>query len=189
MSIDRCISNHDTVRLHSVGRPDVVFFNIVCKIIFQNGSVKRADNLNIQIGCLFQYILYLSAIFPDDTDIVAACFAVPVFFHVQRSEFSKTIGREKNLVCTVVGHHNFRPVYHRRKNKVQLMLTQRKCSAIFCYKPVLCKIRPEKAVHHGKCLSCGNYSGVWIYFQKVINIGRMIGLHMLDDQIVWLPVT
>ena len=91
MSVYGCIGDHYTFTLYFVGRPDIVFFQIMSKVLGKDRSVKRADRLNIQGCCYFEKLLYLRTVFSNDSDIVAACFAVPVLFYIKSSEFTESI--------------------------------------------------------------------------------------------------
>ena len=53
--------------------------------------MKRTDCLDIQSCGSFQKLLNLCTVFSNDSDIVTASFAVPVFFYVKCSEFTETV--------------------------------------------------------------------------------------------------
>ena len=91
------------------------------KILGEDRSVERADSLNIQSCCHFQKSLYLCSIFTNDTDKISSRFVIPVFFYIQRTEFTKSICGKQNLISTVIGYHNFRPMYHGCGNEGQVM--------------------------------------------------------------------
>ena len=58
------------------------------KIFGKDRSVKRADGLDIKSCCCLEKLLYLRTVFSDDSYIVATCFAVPVLFYIESSEFA-----------------------------------------------------------------------------------------------------
>ena len=61
------------------------------KILCKNRSVERADSLDIQSCCCFEKLLYLRAIFSDDSDVITACFVVPILFYIKSSEFAEAV--------------------------------------------------------------------------------------------------
>ena len=94
------------------------------QILLQDGAVKRADGLNIQIGRFLQYRLHLSAVFSYDSDVVAAGFIIPGLFHIQCAEFSEGVGGKQNLFRAFIGEHDLRPVNHGCADKVKNMAAQ-----------------------------------------------------------------
>ena len=74
--------------------------------------MQRTDGLNIQVACFFEQSLNLHTVFPDNAEIIAACFTCPVLLCIKSTEFAESIGREKNLVTGVISDNDFRPVYH-----------------------------------------------------------------------------
>ena len=80
-------------------------------------------------------------------------------------------------------------MYHGCGNERKLMLSERKgVSFLYNDLPVLI-IRAEKLLHHHKCFCRGNNLGILIYLHKISDIGRVIRLHMLDDQVIRLAGT
>ena len=61
-------------------------------------SVERADGLDIKSCCCLEKLLYLRTVFSNDSDIVATCFAVPVLFYIERSEFAEAVCGKQNLI-------------------------------------------------------------------------------------------
>ena len=78
-----------------------------------------ADCLDFDAGEFFQDVLHLHAIFSDDVDVVASCFAHPVFAEFSgKSECAERIGGEQNLFGFFVAEQNFGPVDHRGCDKL-----------------------------------------------------------------------
>ena len=50
------------------------------------------------------------------------------------------------------------------------------------------QVKLEKVVDHVEGLRGSDYSGIGIYLQKIGDIGCVVRLHVLDDQIIRLPV-
>ena len=142
------------------------------QILCKNRSMQWADYLNIQCCCNLQKILNLCSVFSNNSDIVTACFAIPVFLYIKRSELTESIRREKNLILAIVCYHYLRPMYHRCKYKCKLMFSKCQCIFILHFQLVLvCKFQvTEKVSDHCKCLCISNHLCIRIYFQKFLNI-------------------
>lgn len=104
--------------------------------------MERAYDRDVEPGGFLEQRLHGSAVFSDDAEIVSSRFARPVLVRVERAELAKRIRREEDLVFCVVSHHDFRPVNHRRKDEIQLMLAERECVAVFDGKRILMKSPP-----------------------------------------------
>ena len=85
------ISDHNSFGFCFVGRPCVVKSKVISQIFFQNRSVQRANRLNIQPCRFLQKVLYLSAVFSYDSDIITTSFACPVIIIFYYSKFTKCI--------------------------------------------------------------------------------------------------
>ena len=155
------------------------------KILGEDRSVERADSLNIQSCCYFKKFLYLRAVFSNDSDIVATCFAVPVLFHIKGSELTESVCGKQNFICAVICDHNLRPVYHRCKYKSKDMFSKCQAVAVGYYVFLSFQIHStEEVLHHGKCLSVSNNGCIRICFHEVFNICGMVRLHMLYNKII-----
>ena len=128
--------------------------------------------------------MYLHAVFAHNADIVAACLIVPVFFHIQGTELAKSVCGKENLVGAVVGYHDFRPVYHGGKQEGKLMPAQGKSAFVLDGEAFYLAVQGEKLIHHGKGFGIAHDGGIRVLFHKVLNVGGMVWLHMLYDQIV-----
>ena len=94
------------------------------KVLSQYWSVQRTDGLNIQSCCFLQQILYLLAVFSNDTDEVTTRLIIPRLLHIKSTEFSKSVCREQYFVTGIISNDYFRPVYHRSFHKRQSMLAK-----------------------------------------------------------------
>ena len=72
-----------------------------------------------------------------------------------------------NFICAVISHHNLRPVYHWRKYKSKIMISQTQCRTILYFQFLPFQIQSEEILDHYKCLRIGYYCSTGIYFQKV----------------------
>ena len=66
------------------------------------------------------------------------------------------------------------------------MISQRKGTAVFRHQSPVGKIHIKEIVHHGKGLLRGHYHCFRISINKILNVRRMIRLHMLHHQIIRL---
>ena len=149
--------------------------------------MEGADDGNVQSGSLLQQCLHLGAVLAYDADVVPAGLVCPVLGNIQRAEFAEAVGGEEHPVAGVVGHDDFRPVNHGCGHEGQGVLAQSQGIALTDHNPVTLKIVAEELLHHGEGLGGGNHRGLGIDLQEVRNVGRMIRLHVLNDQIVGLP--
>ena len=157
------------------------------QILSQNRSVQRADDLDIQSCSHFEKLLNLRTIFADNTDIVTACFAVPVFLYIKCAEFTKSVSRKQNFVCAVVSYHNFRPVYHRSKHESKHMSAKGQGLTISNFKSSALKIQvSEEVLHHAKSLGICHDRCIRICIHKVLDICCVVRLHMLNYQVIRL---
>ena len=185
VTVNRSVGDHDSVCFRRVGRPGVIKSDIMAKVFGKDRAVKRTDLLDIK-GCSnFEKCLYLFSVFSYDTNEIASCFVIPRFFCIESTEFAETVSRKENFFCAVISYHNFRPVYHRGKNKSQLMISKRKCAAVFYFDPAISEIQLKEILDHVECFHIGNNRSVWINFEEVCNVCGMVRFHMLYDQIIW----
>ena len=183
------ISDHNSFGFCFVGRPCVVKSKVISQIFFQNRSVQRANRLNIQPCRFLQKVLYLSAVFSYDSDIITTSFACPVLFYIQSAEFTETVCGEQHFVTGIICHHNFRPVNHRRSNKCQGMLSEFQRISFFDHDLSICEIGSEKLFHHCKSFHTGYDLRFFVNIHEIRNICGMIRFHMLNNQIIRLAVS
>ena len=68
------------------------------------------------------------------------------------------------------------------------MPAQRKGGSLFDHELALRIIGAEELFHHGKRLGAGYHDGVLVKFHERGNIGRVIWLHVLNDQVIGMAV-
>ena len=120
------VSNQDSFTFWFVLAPSIIELNS-CSQLFalEHGTMQRTDGLNVEGSSFLQDTLYLRTILATDIEIVATCLACPIVSLVgQCTKFAESIGREEHFIQGVVAHDNFRPVYHRSPDKLQLMTAQ-----------------------------------------------------------------
>ena len=150
--------------------------------------MQRADGADVKGGCLFQKRLHLGAEFADDAEIIPPRFAVPlVILRIIRPELAEGVGGKQHAVFDVVGKRDFRPVHHRGSDKLQRVRAELQRVAFFDDQPAVFVSISVKVLHHIKRLSGCRDNSLWIFLHKTGNIGRMIRLHMMDNEIISRP--
>ena len=186
VAINGGIGNQNTLFLYRIGGPGIVQIQVITQIFFQNRAMQGTDHFNIQTGSLLQQFLHLSTVFTYNANVVTTCFVGPGLFHVQSTEFTKTVSRKQNFVMAIVSNDYFRPVNHGSSYKGQGMSTQFQSAALTHYNAAIGKIGSKELIHHGKGLSRSYDLYIGIYFHEVEDVRRMIRLHVLYDQIIGL---
>ena len=188
VAVDGGIGDHHALALHAVARPGVVKVQIIAQVFREHGAVGGADDLNIQRGSLFQQGLDLGAVFPHDAEVIAPGFAGPALrvLHVQGAEFAEAVGGEEDLVLGVVGHDDLGPVDHGGLDEVQHVLAQLQGVALLDLNAAFRKVGAEEVLHHGEGLGRTDEGGVGVGVHKDLDVGAVVGLHVLDHQVVGL---
>ena len=147
--------------------------------------MERAYNLDVKRRRALKQILYLRTVFAHNAYIIAPRFACPILFNVERAELAEAVGREQHLVLAVVCHHDLGPVYHGGENKRKLMGAERKRFAVFYDDlPALDVKILKKILYHRKRFLIRNYARFGVCRSEVCNVCRMVGLHVLDYEII-----
>ena len=184
IAVDGGVGNHNTLFLGLIARPSVIEIEVVAEILGQNGTVQRADDGDIQSCGLLEQCLHLCAVLADNADIVAASLVRPRLLDIQRTEFAEAVGREKHLIGAVIGHDDLRPMHHGSGHKGQRVLAEREGVALADNDAVVREIGTEEVLHHGKRLGRGHQLRVGVSLDEVDDIGRVVGLHVLNDEII-----
>ena len=187
VAIDGGVGDHYALGLDVIARPDVIKVEIIAEILLEHRTVERTDDGDIERRCLLEKVLHLNAVLADDADEIASCLIDPGFVNVQRTEFSESVGGEQHLVAGIIGHYDLGPVNHRRRDEGEGVLAERKGIALRNHYAPFLIIASEVVLHHDECLLRGNYHGVLINLHEVGDISCVIGLHVLNDQVIGLP--
>ena len=187
VAVDAGVGDHDALALHPVARPDVIEVQVVAQILGEHGAVGGADLPDVQGGGLLQQGLDLGTVLAHDADEVAPGLVVPGLLHVQGAELAEAVGGEEDLVMDIVGHDDLGPVDHGRGDEGQGVLTQGEGVPLAHDNTALGIVGAEEALHHLKCLGGGHHGGTRIALQELVHIGGVIGLHVLDDQVIGGP--
>ena len=190
VAVNGCVSDADAGLLGCVGGPLVIHAKVISEIFAQNRTVERADDLNVKSGCSLKELLCLKSVFAHDAKIVSARFASPSFriFHIVGAEFSEAVSGEEDLVSAVVCHHDFRPVYHRREHKFKNVFAEAEFLAVLDDLLLHGRILAIELLHESECFGISNDYSVRISAQEACDIGGVIGLHMLHDEVIRLSV-
>ena len=112
MAVHARVGNRDAVVLGLIARPGVVGVEVVAQVLGQHGAVKRADNLNVQIGGLLEHGLHKLAELSHDAKVVTARLAGPALriLDVVGAKLAKAVGTKEHLVGGLVGEEHLGPV-------------------------------------------------------------------------------
>ena len=154
------------------------------QILAQHGAVQRADCGDIQRRRLFEQRLHLRAVFAHDADIVAPGLIIPGLIHIQRAKLAEGVGGVENLIYRIIGNNYLGPVHHGRSDKGQRMLAQGQDIALAYDDAALGVILAVELAHHSKRLGAGYHARGGIARHKDVDVGRVIGLHVLHYQII-----
>ena len=178
------VGNHDSLFLRLIGGPGVIQIQIVSQILRQNGAVERANDLDIQPGRLLEQRLYLGTVLAHDTDEIPAGFIRPGLLRIGGAEFAESVGGEQHLIRGIVGNDDLRPMDHGCGYKRQGMLAQIQRISFSHHDAAIREIGSKEILHHSKGFGGGYNFRLRIGLGKIQNVGRVIRLHMLDDQII-----
>ena len=112
MPIHTRIGNRDALVLRLIARPGVVGVEVIAQVLGQHGAVKRANDLDVQIGGLLEHGLHKLAELAHDAKVVTARFASPALgiLDVVGTKLAKAVGTKEHLVGGLVGEEHLGPV-------------------------------------------------------------------------------
>ena len=148
--------------------------------------MERTDDLDIQIGGLLEHGLHEFAELTDDAKVVAARFASPAFrvLDVIGAELAKAVGTKEHLVGGLVGEDHLGPVNVGGADKGQAVAAQVEHIALFDDHLALGVVGAKVVDHHAEGTHAGHNLGLGIALHKGGDAGGVIGLHVMDDQVV-----
>ena len=185
VAVDRGVGDDDAVALRRVGRPQVVQADVLAEVFREDGAVQRADDGDVQPGGLFEKRLHLRAVLADDADVVAAGLAGPFLLHIQRAELAKAVGGEEDFIGAVVSDHDLRPVYHGREDEGKGVAAGGQRVAVLDHEAVFIGAA-EELLHHRKRLGVAHHGDVRVGLDEIVDVGGVIRLHVLHDEVVRL---
>ena len=193
MAVDRTVEDYHCLLLRLIPAPFVILVDEPAKICPPDGTVKGADHLDVQTGRLLKEPLHLHSVFPHDIGIISSGVrqVLSLEIHlviengaVQRAKGSERIGGEEDLLLLIIGHQDFRPVHHRRRHEMEGMASGRKGIPLLHLLGAAGKIQIEELADHLQGLGACHHLDLRILFQKKLDIGRMVRLHVMDHQII-----
>ena len=196
MAVDGSIGDQDALFLGSIAAPQHIFLEEIAEVAAPDEAVQRADVLDIKPGRLFQHALHLRAVLADDVGIVPSGLIKVLGKEiglvgkepaVERAEKPERIGRKKNAVCAVIGHHNLGPVNHGSVDKVQDVAAGGKAVALLDKHDAIRQILREELAEHGFDLRVADDLNSGITDDEIADRISVIRLHVRNDQIIQLP--
>ena len=148
--------------------------------------MERTDNLDVQVGGLLEHGLHELAELAHDAKVVTACLAGPPFriFDVIGTKLAKAIGTKEHLVGGLVREQHLGPVNVGGADKRQAVATQVEHVALFDDHLALGIIGAKVVHHHAEGAHAGHNLRLGIALHKGGDASRVIGLHMVNDQVV-----
>ena len=196
MAVDGAVGDHDSRLLRAIAAPAVVFFHKFGDIRTPNRAVQRADHGELQPRGLLEQRLHLRAVLADDVGVIAARIVHPVAVKVDlvriqvavhRAKGTERIGRVEDLLRGVIGDHDLRPVHHRCHDKGECVPAGGEYVALLDRDGVGVERKVIKLPDHGHGLGVPDDLERRIAEQQLTDNGAVVGLHVVDDQIVERP--
>ena len=186
MAIHARIGDRDALVLGLIARPGVIGVEVVAQVLGQHGAVERADDLNVQVGGLLEHGLHELAELTDDAKVVAASFASPPLgvLDVVGAELAKAVGAKEHLVGCLVREQYLGPVHVGGADKGQAVATQVEHVALFDDHLALGVVGAKVVDHHAEGAHAGHNLCLGIALHKGGDTGGVIGLHVMDNQVV-----
>ena len=188
VAVDGGVGDEDALRLRLVLAPGVVEPEVVPEVLGEDGAVERADRPDLEPRGLLEHRLHLRAVLADDAEVVAAGLARPALgvLDVVGAELAEAVGGEEDLVRIVVGHEHLGPVDHRRRDEVQRVAAEGERGAVAHDGVAAVPVRAVEVLHHRERLGGGDDLRVGERLHERGDVGGVVGLHVLDDQVVRL---
>ena len=186
MAVDARVGNGDALVLGLVARPGVVGVEVITQVLGQHGAVERADDLNIQIGGLLEHGLHELAELAHDTKVVTTRLAGPAFrvLDVVGAELAKAVGTKEHLIGGLVGEEHLGPVHVGGTDKRQAVAAQVEHVALFDDHLALGVIGAKVVDHHAEGAHAGHDLCLGIALHKGGDASGVVGLHVVDDQVI-----
>ena len=190
------VGDQHALFLGSIAAPEQVFLQKIAEVLAPHRAVEGADIGDVQPGGLFQHSLDLGAVFAHNVGVVAAGL-IKLLAHkialvgeepsVQGAEGAESVGREKDLVGLIVGHHDLGPVDHGGVDKGQLMLAHREAVPFLYHMQPSAQVQSEKLGQHGLDLGVADDLCLRVAQGNGFDGGGVVRLHMGDEEIIQSP--
>ena len=173
----------------------VVLVDEVHQILAPDRAVQRADELDLiqDARRLFEQQLDMRAVFAHDVGQIATRIVDPVAVEVdfirkqlavQRAERAERIRGEQRAVCGVKGDHRLGPVHHRRGNEGHDVLAEALGIAFPDLDQLVAVDSKAELAHEHERLFGRDHFDRRVADQDLLDRRAVVGLHMVDDQIV-----
>ena len=103
------------------------------------------------------------------------------------AEATKGIRGKQDLFARLIAHHDLRPVHHRRKDEMQLMPAQGQGVLLRYGDRAIAQIQIIELLDEADRLCVADDLHVWKAQCQLFDVGTVIRLHVIDDQIVQRP--
>ena len=176
-----------------VAAPQVVLAQQVAQIAAPHRPVQGADGLNVQPRELFQGRLDLGAVFAHNVGVVAAGVLQPILVEVHlvveqgavhRAEGAEGVGGEQDLLALLIADHHLGPVDHGGGVEAQGVLAQLQGVALLDHQGVAVHVEVVELANHLEGFGVAHNLQVGIVGQQHLNGGAVVGLHVVDDEVI-----
>ena len=192
------VAVHRTVGEHYAGfslvaAQTVVNIHYLRNLPLPYGTVGRTDGRGVQSADLCQRFLHGAAVFAHDAGVVAA-HLVPVARRVElrigdaavdSPERAESVAREERPGFGAPRDHRFGPVYHRRHVERERLRAERNRVALLDFERP--GVDAVEALDHLQRLGIADDLDVGIDAAQRCDRRRVVGFHVVDDQIIDLP--
>ena len=193
IAVHRAVGDHHA-RFAFVAAQTVVDVHHLRDLALPYGAVGRADGRGVQAPYLRERLLYRPSVFADDAGVVAAHF-VPVARRVylrvgnaavDGAERAEGVAREERAGLGTPCHHRFGPVYHRRHVERERFRAERYAVALLDFERP--GVDAVESLEHLQRLGVAHDLDVGVEHAQCAHGRRVVGFHVVDDQVVDLAV-
>ena len=197
VSVHGGVDDHDALFLRLVGGPAGVFVDDVAQVFAPHRTVEGTQVFNVvqahDVGGLVQQGHHLGAVLAHDVGVVPPGVVDPLPVEVelvgeqlavQGAEGAKGVGGEQNAVGGVEGDHGLGPVDHRGVDKGHRVLAEALGIPLGHLLDGAGVQAKAELVEQSDRLGSGDDLHVGPAQQNLLDGGGVVGLHVVDDQIV-----
>ena len=194
-AVDGGVGQQHALLLGLIVGPELVLLDEVAQVPAPHEAVQGADHLDFD-GCgLLQDGLDLGAVLAHDVGVVAAglVHVVALEVHligkdaaVERAEGAEGVGGEEGLGGDLIAHHDLRPVHHGGHDEGELHLARGEHVALLHDLHAACGLEVEVLAQHDLDLAVADDGGFGIAAHQIAHGGGMVGLHVVDHEVVQL---
>ena len=193
-TVDGTVEDNDGLVLGRVARPLVVLVDDPAQVLTPDGAVRGAQHGDVERGGLGQHVLDLRAVLAHDVAVVTASLVKPLLLEVdlvgvhvavEGAEAAEGVGAEEDAGGGVEGHHDLGPVHHGGLNEGEGVRAHREGVALSCGDDAVGDVDAlEELADHGLGERRGHQGALGIAREDLRHAGGMVGLHVVDDEVV-----